>query len=101
MAMNVVIYGLGTVGFWSVGFALMYGGHALPTSCGGVVPGRDIAGLFGTGGFFLAGVPYHTAGLFALFLFQLMYMDTAATIPTGSMAEALAVSCRSSSSACL
>jgi len=88
MAMNVVIYGLGTAGFWAVGFALMYGGHALPLSLGGgSVPGRDVGGLFGTGGFFLAGAPHDAAGLFALFLFQLMFMDTAATIPTGALAE--------------
>ena len=88
MAMNVVIYGLGTVGFWAAGFALMYGGHSLPDSLGGgSVPGRDVGGLFGTGGFFLAAVPYQAAGLFALFLFQLMFMDTAATIPTGALAE--------------
>ena len=29
MAMNVGIFCLGTIGFWSVGFALMYGGRAL------------------------------------------------------------------------
>ncbi len=88
MAMNVLVYGLGTAGFWAVGFALMYGGHALPVSLGGgAVPGRDLGGVVGTGGFFLAGVPYQSAGVFALFLFQLMFMDTAATVPTGALAE--------------
>jgi Amt family ammonium transporter len=86
MAMNVVVYALGIAGFWAAGFAIMYGGHALPESLGGgSVPGRDVAGLFGTGGFFLAGTP--SPGVFALFLFQLMFMDTAATIPTGALAE--------------
>lgn len=43
-------------------------------------------GLFGTRGFFLSGQSYDVA-VFALFLFQMVFMDTAATIPTGAMAE--------------
>src|SRR5499426_4258975 len=43
-------------------------------------------GLFGAKGFFLTGVGYDTA-VFALFLFQMVFMDTTATIPTGAMAE--------------
>jgi Amt family ammonium transporter len=43
-------------------------------------------GLFGMTGFFLSGVSYDTA-IFTLFLFQMVFMDTAATIPTGAMAE--------------
>ena len=43
-------------------------------------------GLFGTKGFFLSGDTYDV-GVFALFLFQMVFMDTAATIPTGAMAE--------------
>ena len=37
-------------------------------------------------GFFLTGTSYDV-GVFALFLFQMVFMDTTATIPTGSMAE--------------
>ncbi|MBC7320289.1 ammonium transporter, partial [bacterium] len=40
----------------------------------------------GLKGFFLSGVSYDVA-VFALFLFQMVFMDTAATIPTGAMAE--------------
>ena len=43
-------------------------------------------GLFGTKGFFLAGDSYDVA-VFTMFLFQMVFMDTTATIPTGSMAE--------------
>jgi len=43
-------------------------------------------GLFGMTGFFLSGVSYDAA-IFTLFLFQMVFMDTAATIPTGAMAE--------------
>ena len=41
---------------------------------------------FGTKGFFLSGDAYDV-GVFALFLFSMVFMDTAATIPTGAMAE--------------
>ena len=43
-------------------------------------------GLFGYDGFFLAGSALRP-GLLAVFLFQVMFMDTAATIPTGALAE--------------
>jgi Amt family ammonium transporter len=43
-------------------------------------------GLFGTKGFFLTGVAYN-ASVFAYFLFQMVFMDTTATIPTGALAE--------------
>ena len=42
--------------------------------------------LFGARGFFLGGDVYDV-GVFALFLFQMVFMDTAVTIPTGAMAE--------------
>ena len=43
-------------------------------------------GLFGLQGFFLSGSTYDV-GVFTLFLFQMVFMDTAGTIPTGAMAE--------------
>ena len=43
-------------------------------------------GLFGHQGFFLAGGAYDVV-IIAFFFFQLVFMDTAATIPTGAMAE--------------
>ena len=43
-------------------------------------------GLFGTKGFCLGGGAYD-ASVFTMFLFQMVFMDTTATIPTGSMAE--------------
>ena len=38
-------------------------------------------------GFFLAGPGVYDVSVFTLFLFQMVFMDTAATIPTGAMAE--------------
>lgn len=96
MAMNFMVYGLGLLGYWVCGFALQMGGVGNVASLSGgtgllngefVVHlfGKDF-GLFGTKGFFLSGVTYD-AVIFTLFLFQMVFMDTTATIPTGSMAE--------------
>ena len=103
MSMNFMIYALGMLGFWICGFGLMFGGY-----WNGPVPigwqpslGQGLAllnvehsitiaghswGLFGGTGFFLNPSVFDTA-IFTLFLFQMVFMDTTATIPTGSMAE--------------
>lgn len=95
MAMNFMIYPLGMIGFYVCGFALMFGGLGAMGTLGGYdglnseftisLFGKDF-GLFGTTGFFLGGGSYDVA-VYALFLFQMVFMDTTATIPTGSMAE--------------
>jgi ammonium transporter, Amt family len=96
MAMNFMIYAIGLLGYWICGFALQMGGvGGVASLSGGTVLldgeaslslfGKDF-GLFGTTGFFLSGVGYDAA-IFTLFLFQVVFMDTTATIPTGSMAE--------------
>jgi Amt family ammonium transporter len=95
MAMNFMVYGLGMLGYWICGFALQMGGVGGVASLGGagVLNGEYVIhlfgkefGLFGTKGFFLSGTTYDAA-VFALFLFQMVFMDTTATIPTGAMAE--------------
>ncbi len=95
MAMNFMVYGLGMLGFWICGFALQMGGAGpFATLGGGGVLNGEFSislfgkefGLFGTKGFFLAGGTYDVA-VFTMFLFQMVFMDTTATIPTGSMAE--------------
>jgi len=95
MAMNFMVYPLGMLGYWICGFALQMGGVGAGPLSGGTALltneftinlfGKDF-GLWGTSGFFLSGVTYD-ASIFALFLFQMVFMDTTATIPTGSMAE--------------
>jgi ammonium transporter, Amt family len=95
MAMNFMIYPLGMLGFYVAGFAIMFGGlGALGTMGGYAGLSKEVSvtlfgksfGLFGGTGFFLTGTSYDVA-IFALFLFQMVFMDTTATIPTGSMAE--------------
>jgi len=95
MAMNFVIYGIGLMGFWACGFAFQMGGVG-PI---GYFDGPKILdkiwtadvggmawGLLGHKGFFLTGMA-NDASVLTMFLFQMVFMDTAATIPTGAMAE--------------
>jgi Amt family ammonium transporter len=94
MAMNMMVYALGMIGFFLTGFAIMFGGVGTLGTLGGFgglahevsinLFGHSF-GLFGAKGFMLTGV--YDIGVFALFLFQMVFMDTTATIPTGSMAE--------------
>jgi Amt family ammonium transporter len=103
MAMNFMIYPMGMLGFYVCGFAFMFGGMADPQSLvnGGIATmggygglnhelgitlGGHFFGLLGWKGFLLQGAGYDTAA-FALFLFQMVFMDTTATIPTGAAAE--------------
>ena len=95
MSMNMMIFVFGVLGYWVCGYALQMGGvGAVPLAGGtGLLNGEFIAhlfgkefGLFGTKGFFLSGVGYDVS-IVTLFLFQVVFMDTAATIPTGAMAE--------------
>jgi Amt family ammonium transporter len=94
MAMNFMVYAVGIIGFYLVGFGLQMGG------VGGVFGGDPILskeltvtllgkpfGLFGTTGFGLHPLSLFTAGVATTFLFQMVFMDTAATIPTGAAAE--------------
>ncbi|MDP2335321.1 MAG: ammonium transporter [Bacteroidota bacterium] len=94
MAMNFMIYPLGMIGFFICGFAFMFGGVGPLATLGGYAGLNEeftlslfghTFGLFGTKGFFLTNV--YDVAVFGMFLFQMVFMDTTATIPTGSMAE--------------
>lgn len=106
-AMNFMIYPLGCIAFYVYGFALGWGnwwnglvppgwyaslGPGLSLLNQGIGIGADpnAAGVFkygiiGTKGFCLQGVD--DVSVMALFFFMMVFMDTTATIPTGSMAE--------------
>lgn len=108
MMMNMMVFCIGALGYWLTGFALQFGGvnHLYPAVNGldawafSPVTLGDWAGMLdkpllighsgfmGLSGFMLAGVGANF-GVLAFFLFQMVFMDTAATIPTGSMAERL------------
>ncbi|MCL6524447.1 MAG: ammonium transporter [Thermoflavifilum sp.] len=95
MAMNFMIYAIGMLGFWICGFAFMFGGIGSVAALGGTAGlthevtihlfGKSF-GIIGNSGYFLNSSVYDV-GVFTLFLFQLVFMDTTATIPTGAMAE--------------
>jgi Amt family ammonium transporter len=108
MAMNFMIYPLGCFAFWAYGFALGWGnwfnGPVADGWYASLGPGLSLLneglgigvadanaptvfqyGLLGTKGFFLQGV--EDSSVMALFFFMMVFMDTTATIPTGTMSE--------------
>ncbi len=95
MAMNFAVYPIGMLGFWICGFAFMFGGFGAI----GLLGGQNLLNhevtihlfgkpfdIIGFKGFFLSGGAYDVT-IFTMFLFQMVFMDTAATVPTGAMAE--------------
>lgn len=88
---NLMVYPISVLGFWAFGFAFMFGGMGdAPAQLGGIdaLKGPDWhgLGLIGNHGFFLK-AEFYDVGVFTMFLFQSVFMDTMATIPTGAMAE--------------
>ncbi|GAB4417322.1 MAG: ammonium transporter [Anaerolineae bacterium] len=115
MMMNMMVFCIGAIGYWICGFAFQFGAvnytyaeTAISATQGSptwafspitlgawgdsLTTGLRFAeqwGIIGLSGFFLQGIQLSAAGIFAFFLFQMVFMDTAATIPTGSGAERL------------
>jgi ammonium transporter, Amt family len=96
MMMNFMVYGFGLFAYWVCGFALQMGGVGAVGNLGGTAPlsseytvklfGKPW-GLFGMHGFFLTQGATFDVAVLVLFLFQMVFMDTAATIVTGAAAE--------------
>lgn len=91
MGMNLMVFLVGAIGFFFVGFPLMFGNVGALSTLGGtdvLGGGLSIGGwhLLGTRGFALGGGGYDVAVL-VLFFFQFVFMDAAVTIPTGAIAE--------------
>jgi Amt family ammonium transporter len=95
MAMNFVIYPIGIVGFWLLGYGIAMGGVEQWPTLGmgngahaevGFHAGSRFFGLLGGAKFALVDAA-HDAPSLTMFLFSVVFMDTAATIPTGALAE--------------
>jgi Amt family ammonium transporter len=76
MMKNLMDFTIGSLAFFAVGYAIMFG--------------ESSRGLVGTTGWFLAGDRYDVSH-YLLFLFQVMFAATAATIVAGAVAERLKV----------
>ena len=96
MMMNFMVYGFGLFAYWVCGFAIQMGSAGPYSTLGG---GAGLTGeytinlfgkpfgLWGTHGFFMThGGAYDVAAM-VMFLFQMVFMDTALTIVTGTCAE--------------
>ena len=96
MMMNMAVYGIGMFAYWLIGFAIQMGGVGAVANLGGTPPlsseftmhlfGKPF-GLFGQHGLFLMHKGTYDVGVMVLFLFQMVFMDTGATIPTGAAVE--------------
>jgi Amt family ammonium transporter len=93
--MNFMVYACGLFAYWIIGFAIQMGGAAGNGNLGGLQPlsGEHTLslfgktwGIFGQKGMFLSGHTYDV-GVMVIFLFQMVFMDTALTIVTGACAE--------------
>jgi Amt family ammonium transporter len=77
---NFMDFCIGGLAFWAFGFALMFGGSAVAS---GLIKGNAWIGM---SGFFLAGDAYDVTTNM-LWLFQMVFAATAATIVSGAMGE--------------
>jgi Amt family ammonium transporter len=96
MMMNFMVYGVGMLAYWLIGFAIQEGGVGAVANLGGTAPlsaeqtmtlfGKTV-GLWGKNGYFLMHHGTYDVGVMVMFLFQMVFMDTALTIVTGTAAE--------------
>jgi Amt family ammonium transporter len=92
MSTNFAIFGIAFVGYFLVGFPLMFGGFSYPgvfgldEPIGGALIGSGSWVFLWEGGFALSGITA-TPAVMGFFLYMVAFMDTVATIPTGAMAE--------------
>ena len=96
MMMNFMVYGVGMLAYWLFGFAIQMGGVGAVANLGNspvlshefvvTLFGKPF-GMWGQGGYFLMHAGSYDVFVMVLFLFQMVFMDTALTIVTGTAAE--------------
>ena len=88
---NFAVFGLGFVAFFFVGFPLAFGGFSYSALGLDAPVGEALIGsgnwVFAWGGGWALTGPNVAPALLGFFLYMTAFMDTTATIPTGSMAE--------------
>ncbi len=96
MMMNFMVYGVGMLAYWLIGFAIQAGGWGAVANLGSspVLSHEYVVtlfgkpwGMWGQGGYFLMHAGSYDVFVMVLFLFQMVFMDTALTIVTGTAAE--------------
>lgn len=95
MMLNFAAYVFAFLAYWAVGFAFQFGAaavNAAPANLGGTptlngwLLGSGGWGFLGGKGFFLSG-PGYDAGTNVLFLFEIVFMETAGYIIVGAICE--------------
>ncbi|HEX3076309.1 MAG TPA: ammonium transporter, partial [Lachnospiraceae bacterium] len=94
MTMNFMVFLVGAIGYFLTGFAIQWGGSGGAVGLGsggsalnGMLSIPGLGGIMGYKGFLLSTGGTYDAGIYALFFFQMVFMDTTVTIPTGAVAE--------------
>ena len=94
MMMNIAAFAVALLAYYAVGFAFMFGGLNV-LSLGGTTPLSGVfhvaskmnGGLLGTHGFLLQSHGTYDVGVMVLFLFEVVFMETAGYIIIGAIAE--------------
>ncbi len=91
LSKNFVVFAVSTIGFWVVGWGLMFGDGTPLVGTQGLwfVSGADSSPLAGPEGYqgVYSALNWATVPLLAKFFFQLVFCGTAATIVSGAVAE--------------
>jgi Amt family ammonium transporter len=92
MMMNVAAFAVALLAYYLVGFAFQFGGIGALANIGGTTPlngiiGHGSAGVIGFRGFALQSGGTYDVGVMVLFLFEVVFMETAGYIIIGAIAE--------------
>ena len=91
MMLNFAAYVIAFVGYYAVGFAFQFGAVSINNAPGGLGGTPTLAhwlipNVLGKDGMFLKG-PGYDSGAFALFMFEVVFMETAGYIIVGAICE--------------
>ena len=95
MMMNIAAFAIAFLAYYAVGFAFQFGGVGATSNLGGTPPLTGVfhlfshanGGVLGLHGFFLQSSGSYDVGTMVLFLFEVVFMETAGYIIIGAIAE--------------